>query len=50
MLADEDHNQAFVELVGVEAKSPASVKVKVIIDVNGKTGPKRSGVDPEAGR
>ena len=49
VLADEDHNQAFVELVGIEAR-PASVKVKVIIDVNGKTGPKRSGVDPEAGR
>ena len=41
VLADEDHNQAFVELVGIEAR-PASVKVKVIIDVNGKTGPKRS--------
>ena len=50
VLADEDHNQAFVELVGVSRPRPASAGVKVIIDVNGKTGPKRSELTPEAGR
>ncbi|XVJ71992.1 MAG: DEAD/DEAH box helicase family protein [Rhizobacter sp.] len=40
VLADEDHNQAFVELVGIEAKARV-MTAKVRLDVNGKTGPKR---------
>lgn len=40
VLADEDHNQAFVELVGMEAKA-RGITAKVRLDVNGKTGPKR---------
>lgn len=40
VLADEDHNQAFVELVSVDAK-PKGISIKLRIDVNDKTGPKR---------
>ncbi len=38
--ADEDHNEAFVELVSIDAKSKG-ITAKVRIDVNDRTGPKR---------
>lgn len=38
--ADESHNQAFVELLSIDAKSKI-IKAKVRIDVNEKTGVKR---------
>ena len=41
VLADADHNQAFIELLGIEAKSK-SISARVAIDVNTKTGVKRS--------
>ena len=41
VLADADHNQAFIELLGIEAKSK-SISTRVAIDVNTKTGVKRS--------
>lgn len=41
VLADADHNQAFIELLGIEAKAK-SLSARVAIDVNGKTGVKRS--------
>lgn len=40
VLADEDHNQAFVELVSIDAKAKG-ITAKVRLDVNDKTGPKR---------
>jgi type III restriction enzyme len=41
VLADADHNQAFIELLSVEAKAKTT-SAKVAIDVNTKTGVKRS--------
>ena len=41
VLADADHNQAFIELLSIEAKAK-SLSARVAIDVNGKTGVKRS--------
>jgi type III restriction enzyme len=38
--ADDDHNQAFVELVSIDAKAKG-ITAKVRMDVNDKTGPKR---------
>ncbi len=38
--ADEDHNEAFVELVSIDAKSKG-ITAKVRMDVNDRTGPKR---------
>jgi type III restriction enzyme len=38
--ADEDQNQAFVELLSIDAKA-RGITAKVRIDVNDKTGPKR---------
>lgn len=38
--ADASHNQAFIQLVGIDAKAKG-ISVKVIIDVNEKTGVKR---------
>ncbi len=43
VLGDADHNQAFIELLGIEAKAK-SISARVAIDVNGKTGVKRSEV------
>lgn len=43
VLADADHNQAFIELLSIEAKAK-SISAKVAIDVNSKTGVKRSEV------
>lgn len=40
VLADESHNQAFIELVSIDAKAKG-ITVKVSIDVNEKTGVKR---------
>lgn len=40
VLADEDHNEAFVELVSIDAKAKG-ITAKVRLDVNDKTGPKR---------
>jgi type III restriction enzyme len=40
VLADDDHNQAFVELVSIDAKAKG-ITAKVRMDVNDKTGPKR---------
>ena len=40
VLADESHNQAFIELVSIDAKA-RGISVKVSIDVNEKTGVKR---------
>ncbi|WP_341686237.1 DEAD/DEAH box helicase family protein [Limnohabitans sp.] len=40
VLADEDHNVAFVELVSIDAKAKG-ITAKVRMDVNDKTGPKR---------
>lgn len=40
VLADESHNQAFIELVSIDAKAKG-ISVKVRIDVNEKTGVKR---------
>ena len=40
VLADEDHNEAFVELVSIDAKAKG-MTAKVRLDVNDKTGPKR---------
>ena len=41
--ADADHNQAFIELLGIEAKAK-SITARVAIDVNATTGVKRSEV------
>jgi len=40
VLADDDHNQAFIELVSITTKA-SSISVKVRIDVSEKSGPKR---------
>ncbi|UGQ46655.1 restriction endonuclease [Massilia endophytica] len=40
VLADEDHNEAFVELISIDAKAKG-ITAKVRLDVNDKTGPKR---------
>lgn len=40
VLADEDQNRAFVELLSIDAKAKG-ITAKVRIDVNDKTGPKR---------
>lgn len=40
VLADESHNQAFIELASIDAKA-RGISVKVSIDVNEKTGVKR---------
>lgn len=40
VLADESHNQAFIELVSIDAKAKG-ISVKVSIDINEKTGVKR---------
>jgi type III restriction enzyme len=40
VLADDDQNQAFVELLSIDAKS-RGITAKVRIDVNDRTGPKR---------
>lgn len=40
VLADESHNQAFIEFVSIDAKAKG-ISVKVSIDVNEKTGVKR---------
>ncbi len=40
VLADESHNQAFIELVSIDAKAKG-ISVKVSIDVNENTGVKR---------
>jgi len=40
VLADESHNQTFIELVSIDAKA-RGISVKVSIDVNEKTGVKR---------
>jgi type III restriction enzyme len=40
VLADDDQNQAFVQLVSIDAKAKG-ITAKVRIDVNDKTGPKR---------
>lgn len=40
VLADESHNQAFIQLVSIDAKAKG-ISVKVSIDVNEKTGVKR---------
>jgi type III restriction enzyme len=41
--ADEDQNQAFVELLSIDAKA-RGISAKVRIDVNDRTGPKRKDV------
>jgi type III restriction enzyme len=41
VLGDADHNQAFIELLGIEAKAK-SLSARVAIDVNAATGVKRS--------
>ena len=48
VLADEDHNQAFVELVSIDAKAKG-ITAKVRIDVNGKLEPKRTEVTLKLG-
>lgn len=42
VLADADHNQAFIELLSIEAKSKISYKARLLIDVNSPAGVKRS--------
>lgn len=48
VLADESHNQAFIELVSIDAKAKG-ISVKVSIDVNEKTGVKRKGLTLKLG-
>ena len=48
VLAEGDHNQAFVELVRIEARA-ASVIAKVRIDMNGASGPKRNAMSLKPG-
>ena len=48
VLADADHNQAFIELLSIDAKA-RSMTAKVAIDVNAKTGVKRSEVTLKLG-
>src|SRR5690606_34197012 len=48
VLADESYNQAFIELVGIEAKA-RGITAKVRIDVNEKTGVKRKDITLKLG-
>jgi type III restriction enzyme len=48
VLADADHNQAFVELVSIDAKAKG-ITAKVRLDVNGKLEPKRKEVTLKLG-
>ena len=48
VLADDDHNQAFVELVSIDAKAKG-ISAKVRIDVNDKSGPKRKEITLKLG-
>jgi type III restriction enzyme len=48
VLGDADHNQAFIELLSIDAK-PKSITARVAIDVNSKTGVKRSEVTLKPG-
>lgn len=46
--ADQDHNQAFVELLRIDAK-PSGLTARVKIDVNDKSGPKRKELSLKVG-
>lgn len=46
--ADENHNEAFIELLGIDAKAKG-ITAKVRIDVNGKTGVQRKDVTLKLG-
>lgn len=46
--ADEDHNQAFVELLAIEPKA-RGIGIKVRVDVNGKQGVERKAVSLKLG-
>jgi type III restriction enzyme len=46
--AQDDHNQAFVELVSIDAKAKG-ISAKVRIDVNDKSGPKRKEITLKLG-
>lgn len=48
VLADESHNEAFVEIVKIEQK-PKGMSVKIRMDVNEKTGVKRKDVTVKIG-
>ena len=48
VLGDADHNQAFIELLAIEAKAK-SITARVAIDVNSATGVKRSEVSLKLG-
>lgn len=48
VLADESHNQTFIELLSIDAK-PRGITVKVRIDVNEKSGVKRKDVTLKVG-
>ncbi len=48
VLADDDHNQAFVELVSIDSKAKG-ISAKVRIDVNDKSGPKRKEITLKLG-
>ncbi len=48
VLADESHNQAFIELISIDAKA-RGITVKVSIDVNEKTGVRRKALTLKLG-
>ncbi len=48
VLADNDHNEAFVELISIEQK-PKGMTAKVRIDVNDRQGPKRKDITIKVG-
>ncbi|WP_410497706.1 DEAD/DEAH box helicase family protein [Chitinibacter sp. S2-10] len=48
VLADASHNQAFIELISIDAKAKG-ITAKVCIDVNGKNGPDRKAVTLKLG-
>lgn len=48
VLADDDYNQAFIELVSITTKA-SSISVKMRIDISEKTGPKRKEVTLKLG-
>ncbi|MEX5545468.1 DEAD/DEAH box helicase family protein [Pseudomonas pergaminensis] len=48
VLADESHNQAFIELISIDAKA-RGITVRVSIDVNEKTGVKRKALTLKLG-
>lgn len=48
VLADQSHNQAFVELISIDAK-PKGITAKVSIDINEKTGVKRKEITLKLG-